>query len=176
MKIKDGKTFINILSLAFILHPSAYIPPKLGHFVGATASAQSRNALPTTTGADAQEDKIRITTEEIRLPVFAYDEYGRFDPTLVPEDILVMEDDVPQQVRSLRHVPSHLVILLDTGGDSSGLHGLSKSTSLTRAVAQQLVQRISAGDQVTVIQANERVETIQGWTADKRAVLTALQW
>lgn len=174
---RDNLISIHKLALPLPFVFAALLAVALGHCAGAAARAQSGNApQPPTTGTNAQEDQIKITTEEIRLPVFAYDEYGRFDPTLVPEDILVMEDDVPQQVRSLRHVPSHIVLLLDTGGDSSGLHGLSKSTSLTRAIAQQLVQRIPAGDQVTVIQANERVETIQGWTTDKRSVLTALQW
>lgn len=138
------------------------------------ARAQSGNAPRPVVDPETQ-DQIKITTEEVRLPVFAYDEFGRFDPTLSPDDILVLEDDVPQQVRSVRHIPSHIVLLLDTGGDATGPHGLSKSTSLTRAVAQQIVRQMKPDDQVAVIQVNERVETVQPWTADKQAALTTLQ-
>ncbi|MEJ7708797.1 MAG: VWA domain-containing protein [Pyrinomonadaceae bacterium] len=92
------------------------------------------------------------------------------------DDILVLEDDVPQQVRSVRSLPSHVLLLLDTGGDSPGLHGLSKSTSLSRAVAQQVVERIPASNQIAVMQTNDRVEMIQDWTADKRSVSNILEW
>ncbi|MCA1612805.1 MAG: hypothetical protein LC800_01375 [Acidobacteria bacterium] len=41
----------------------------------------------------------------MRIPVFARDDYGRFDPSLETDDVLVLEDGVPQQVRSIRRVP-----------------------------------------------------------------------
>lgn len=166
-----SRNFCSLIAFALLL---AVAPTHYGG-AGSLVRAQSGNVPRPSVDPDAQ-DQIRIITEEVRLPVFAYDEFGHFDPTLAPDDILVLEDDVPQQVRSVRHIPSNIVLLLDTGGDSTGPHGLSKSTSLTRAVAQQIVRQTSPGDQMTVIQVNERVETIQPWTTDKQAALTTLQW
>ncbi|HEX8422402.1 MAG TPA: hypothetical protein VF634_03280, partial [Pyrinomonadaceae bacterium] len=40
------------------------------------ARAQSGRIIPTPTPT---EDQIKVYTEEVRLPVFARDEYGRFD-------------------------------------------------------------------------------------------------
>src|SRR3954470_15586723 len=62
-------------------------------------------------------DELKVFTEEVRLPVLALDEYGHYDPTLEMDDVLILEDGVPQEVRSVRHIPSSVLLLLDTGGD-----------------------------------------------------------
>ncbi|MEJ7708798.1 MAG: hypothetical protein WKF84_02825 [Pyrinomonadaceae bacterium] len=48
------------------------------------ASAQSGSVprAQTTATAQDEQEQIRITTEEVRLPDFALDEHGHFDPTL----------------------------------------------------------------------------------------------
>lgn len=148
--------------------------------IAPSATAQSGKVTnqqrPGPPPAEDDPDRIRVITEEVRLPIFATDLSGRYDPTLVPDDVLVLEDGVPQQVQSVRHTPPHVVLLLDTGGgDGVATSGNSKSTSLTRRVAQQTVDDLAAGAQVAVIQAGERVETIQDWTDDKRAAYGALE-
>ncbi len=61
------------------------------------------------------------------IPVVALDAYGHYDPTLVIEDVLVLEDGVAQQIRSVSHIPANVLFVLDTGGgDSSGLGGVFK--------------------------------------------------
>jgi hypothetical protein len=67
--------------------------------------------------ADARDDQIRVYTEEVRLPVYARDEFGRFDPTLELDDIVVLEDNVKQQVRSIRRIPASVVLVLGAGGE-----------------------------------------------------------
>ena len=68
-----------------------------------TASAQSGVKPKPTPTPDEEE---RVFTEEVRVPVFAYDEKGRFDPTVGLDDVLVVEDEVPQQVKSVRRIPA----------------------------------------------------------------------
>ncbi len=80
-------------------------------------------------------------TEEVRLPVIAVDQFGHYDPTVVPDDILVLEDGVAQQIKSVRHIPANVLLVLDTGGELSGLGGVSKRTSLTRDVAAELLNQ-----------------------------------
>src|SRR5439155_13787351 len=85
------------------------------------------------------QEPVRVFTEEVRLPVAAMDQYGHYDPTLEVDDVMVLEDGAPQQIRSVRHIPANILFILDTGGDSNGLGGLSKKTSTTRAVALKIV-------------------------------------
>lgn len=120
------------------------------------------------------QDPVRVFTEEVRLPIVALDVYGHFDPTLEIDDVLVLEDGVPQQIRSVRHAPANVLLVLDTGGEFSGLGGVAKNTRLTREVAEDLVRRLPQGSWIEVLQANSSSQVLQSWTRDKQAVMLAL--
>lgn len=124
---------------------------------------------------DKEQERVKVFTEEVRLPIVAFDAYGHYDPTLELEDILVLEDGVAQQLRSLRHIPANVLFLLDTGGESSGLGGRSKSTSLTRQAAIDLISRLQNGTSIAVMQSGNTAEMLQPWTTDKMAVLKTLK-
>lgn len=109
------------------------------------------------------------------MPVVAFDAYGHYDPTLELEDILVLEDGVAQQLRSLRHIAPNVLFVLDTGGESSGLGGRSKSTSLTRQVASELIAKLQNGTSIAVMQSGNTAEMLQPWTTDKNVVLKTLK-
>src|SRR6476619_3316463 len=113
----------------------------------------SPSPSPSPTPIQSDDESVRVFTEEVRLPVVALDAYGHYDPTLEPEDVLILEDGVIQQVKSLRHIPANVLFLLDTGGESSGLGGMSKSTSLTREVASRLVAKLDEGSSIAVMQS-----------------------
>jgi VWFA-related protein len=129
-----------------------------------TVSAQNQSPTPTPTPGD--QERVRVFTEEVRLPVIAVDQYGHYDPTVELEDVLVLEDGVAQQLRSVRRLPPNVVLLLDTGGELSGLGGQSKKISLTRQAASELLRKLRPGTFVQIIQFNNNVETIQRWTTD----------
>lgn len=135
------------------------------------SSAQQQQPKPD----EKEQEKVRVFTEEVRLPVVALDAYGHYDPTLELDDILVLEDGVAQQLRSLRHMPANVLFVLDTGGELSGLGGLSKSTSLTRDVASELVKRLQSGTSIAVMQSGNTAELLQPWTTDKPTVLKTLK-
>jgi VWFA-related protein len=124
---------------------------------------------------EKDQEPVKVFTEEVRLPVVAFDSYGHYDPTLELDDVLVLEDGVAQQLRSLRHVPANVLFLLDTGGESSGLGGMAKSTSLTRDVASRLVTKLEDGSSIAVMQSGNATEMLQPWTTDKAAVLKTLK-
>jgi VWFA-related protein len=117
-----------------------------------------------------------VFTEEVRLPVNATDTYGRYDPTLEVDDVLVLENGVPQQIKSVRHIPANVLLVLDTGGDSNGLSGLSKKTSTTRAVALRVISRLREGDRIAVLQSSSQAELLQPWTNDLDKIVSALKW
>lgn len=108
------------------------------------------------------QDPIRIFTQEVRLPVVAYDDRERFDPTLVPEDILVVEDGVPQIVRSVRRVPANILLVFDMGSQVNA----TRNSDTTRKAALRLVQTLRPGDQIAIVQNGGRIELVQDWTTD----------
>jgi VWFA-related protein len=143
--------------------------------VSAQQQKQNPSPSPSPTPVSQEPDRVRVFTEEVRLPIEAVDSYGHYDPTLEPDDVLVLEDGVAQQVRSIRHLPANVLFVLDTGGELSGLGGLSKSTGLTRQVAMDLVRKLQEGASMAVLQSNNSVELLQSWTKDKQVVLKTLK-
>lgn len=134
-------------------------------------SAQQQPAKPD----DKDQEKVKVFTEEVRLPIVAFDAYGHYDPTLELDDVLVLEDGVAQQLRSLRHIPANVLFVLDTGGELSGVGGRSKSTSLTRDVASVLIGQLENGTSIAVMQSGNAAEMLQPWTTDKTAALKTLK-
>jgi VWFA-related protein len=132
-------------------------------------------AKPQPSPSPSPEESVKVFTEEVRLPVVAFDSYGHYDPTLELDDVLVLEDGVAQQLRSLRHITANVLFLLDTGGELSGLGGMSKTTSLTREVASRLVTKLDEGTSIAVMQSGNATEMLQPWTTDKATVLKTLK-
>jgi VWFA-related protein len=144
-------------------------------FAQATARAQSGRTAPPAPTPTPQErepqEPIRVFTEEVRLPIFVSDNYGRFDPTIELLDIIVLEDDEMQEVRSVRRIPANVLLVLDTSG---GINPVMR-TNTTRDVALSIVSVLKPGDQLAVIQAGDRVETLQGWTSDAESLKRVLK-
>lgn len=144
-------------------------------FVTTYTSAQQQQPPPKPPVDKDQDQPVRVFTEEVRLPVIALDAYGHYDPTLQLEDILVLEDGVAQQLRSLRRIPANVLFILDTGGELSGLGGRSKSTSLTRQVASELIGKLQNDTTMAVMQSGNAAEMLQPWTTNKDVVLKTLK-
>jgi len=144
--------------------------------VHSSAQTSKPKLSPTPPVEPKPEDQVKVFTEEVRLPVNATDTYGHYDPTLEVDDVLVLEDGVPQQIKSVRHIPANVLLILDTGGDSNGLSGLSKKTSTTREVALRVVWRLREGDRIAVLQSSNQAELIQPWTDDVDKIVRVLKW
>jgi VWFA-related protein len=118
-----------------------------------------------------EEETESVYTEEVRVPVFAFDEKGNFDGTLSVDDVLVVEDDVPQQVKSVRRTPASVVLLLGTGWDLDPI----VRANTTREVALSVIRNLREGDSLAVVQYNGKVDTLQGWTGDKLEAVRAVR-
>ncbi len=140
----------------------------------AALGQSQRKPLPAAT-PNEQDEPVKVFTEEVRLPVIAVDQFGHYDPTVVPDDVLVLEDGVAQQIRSVRRIPANVLIVLDTGGELSGLGGISKRTSLTKAAAVELLNKLREDTSVEVMQFNNSVEILQSWTRDRATTLNVLK-
>jgi VWFA-related protein len=138
--------------------------------VAAHSSAQLSKPKLSPTPPPKAEDQVKVFTEEVRLQVAATDTFGHYDPTLEVDDVLVLEDGVPQQVRSIRHLPANVIVLIDTG-NQLGL----KNINLTRDVALRVISNLHDGNRIEVMQFTERPELLQAWTADKQAAVKTLK-
>jgi hypothetical protein len=128
-------------------------------------------ASPQPTPLLQQQEPIKIYTEEVLLPVVATDSGGRFDPTLEPNDLMILEDGEPQTIRSVRRIPASVLLLLDTGG----FRNPAMKTKATRDLAMRLVSQLRSGDQVAALQFGGKVELIQSWTAEKEIAIHSLK-
>lgn len=137
----------------------------------AATGAVAQNPKPSPTPkADDQEPPVRVFTEEVRLQVAAKDSFGHYDPTLNIEDVLVLEDGQPQQIRSIQHLPTNVLLLLDLG-NQLGL----KDTNLTRQIAMGVVSSLNAGNKIAVMQFASQPELLQTWTSDREAIEKVLK-
>jgi len=159
---------LSVLSLALIFFASA-------HLTAQTSRPPPSPTPPVEPKTEGQEP-VKVFTEEVRLQVVALDQYGHYDPTLEVDDVLVLEDGKAQQIKSVRHIPGNILLVLDTGGDSTGLGGMSKKISTTRQVANRLIARLPEGDRVAVLQSSDRPQLLQAWTDDVDQIAQVLKW
>lgn len=124
---------------------------------------------PSTSKPDDQE-RIKIFTEEVILPIVAYDAFGRFDPAINADDVLVLEDGVSQQVKSARRIPLNVVMLIDMGS----VLPFTQHLDITRRIALRVLSKLRLGDRVILIQFTNRAEVLQDWTDDTVNVVKAL--
>jgi VWFA-related protein len=120
---------------------------------------------------DPNQDILRISTEEIGIPVFAFDGRGRFDPTVASEDLLIRENGVAQAVTGVYRVPAYVLVLADTGGELNQL----KTVKLTSTVAQKVVSELRVEDWIALMQVNNSAELIETWTRDQSDAIRTLQ-
>jgi VWFA-related protein len=138
--------------------------------MAAPLRAQS-GVRPRPTPTPEQEETETVYTEEVRIPVFAYDENGRFDPRLEVDDVLVVEDGVPQQVKSVTRVPASVLLVLGTGWDLDP----AVRANTTRDIALGVIQSLREGDRVAALQFSERTEVLQDWTNDRAQAARVLK-
>lgn len=138
-----------------------------------TISLQAQKGKPTPTPTPEestvqQEDQepVKVFTEEVRLPLVAFDDYGHFDPTLEMNDLLVLEDGEQQQIRSIRHIPASVLLVLDVDNQIT----LAKDTKTTAAIATRLLSHLRKGDEVALIQFGNGVNVLQNWTSNTEGI------
>jgi VWFA-related protein len=120
----------------------------------------------------ADQEMLKVFTQEVRLPVAAFDAFERFDPTLEARDLVVLEDDVPQEVRSISRAPASVLIVFDMG---STVSARTRDDETAREAAMRLISTLRYGDRVAIIQNSRRVELLQDWTDEQGLATHVLQ-
>ncbi|MFL6231331.1 MAG: VWA domain-containing protein [Pyrinomonadaceae bacterium] len=134
--------------------------------------AQQPTPSPSPTPAREEQEPIKVFTQEVRVPVAAFDQFENFDPTLEARDLLVLEDDVPQQVRSITRAPANVLVVFDLGGKASTA---TRNDSTARDATIHLIASLRRGDHVALVQNSRRAEVFQDWTDDLGYATHALQ-
>jgi VWFA-related protein len=83
----------------------------------------------------------------------------------------VFEDDVRQEIRSIRRVPVSVLLLLDTAGELNP----AMSVRTTREIATHLISNLRAGDHMAAFQFGGRLELIQDWTTKREDATLAIK-
>lgn len=132
----------------------------------------SANILAQTPTPTPPEEKPEIVyTEEIKVNVAAFDKKGNFAEGLKKEDIVISEDGQIHQANSVAHIPSNVLILLDTGGKDRQ----AKDFKTTREAAKALIGSLQSDDKIAVMQYFDKVELLSDWTTDKTQAIESLK-
>ncbi len=138
--------------------------------VAVSISAQSGRVQQTPT-PPRDDDTVRVSTEEIKLNVLAFDEKGEFFRDMTAQDLVITENNVLHQPASVRRLPANVLIVMDTGGELRSVKSLEKTRNVARAVSEALVP----GDSVAVMQYSDKAEIVGEWTSDKGQMLAAIK-
>ena len=117
------------------------------------------------------QEILKIPVEEVRVPVFATDDRGRFDTQLSVNDLLIREDGIAQKIRGVYRVPAYVVLLADTGGEVNPL----KTVRLTANVAAEFIDKLRSEDSIAVMQVNNHVELISDWSQNRAEIIQSIR-
>lgn len=139
-------------------------------YVGAVGQSGRHSAE--TKGDD--DDVVRIRTDEVMLPISVRDSTGRSVAGLSPENFLIYDNKVRQEIASFnrRRVPANIVLLMDASGS------VFAQMRFIREAAKNFVQGLLKEDRVSVMQFADRVEILQDWisAAEVSQLEKALDW
>lgn len=116
------------------------------------------------------EDAVRVLTEEVHLTLSAEGPIRGFIPKLRVDDFTIYEDGVPQVVTSIRSLPANVLLLIDTGAALT----FAKDRETLDVAAQLFVGNLLEKSAVSVVQYNDRVETLVPWTSDKEIAFASM--
>jgi VWFA-related protein len=142
------------------------IPPAVFPALLAAVRALAQEADP------AQErPRFRVNVDTVSLAVSVQDGEGRLLSGLPQENFQVFEDGVLQQVQffSQGELPLRMVILVDTSGS------MREKLALAQEAAVRFVRSLKPGDEVQVVEFNDRVLTLVEFTRDFDEVEQAIR-
>jgi VWFA-related protein len=128
--------------------------------------------LSATAFAQQQEpdDTIRVESNLVQLNVGVADHKGHAVTDLTQNDFTIYEDGVKQSIAHFEPVssPFSLVLLLDVSGSTLDFRQSLKQSAL------RFIDALGPDDRVEVVAFNEKIETLQHFTADRKKIAFAI--
>jgi Ca-activated chloride channel family protein len=127
--------------------------------------------LPRPGGGAPPPVTFEAEVEVVNLNVSVVDALGHFVTGLGRPDFAVFEDGIKQQLSIFddEELPISLVLMID--GSASMLGKLED----TRAAAARFVETLTARDVAQVTQFNDRINVLQDFTSDQKALAASLE-
>jgi Ca-activated chloride channel family protein len=121
--------------------------------------------------AQDQDDTVRVESNLVILNVGVADRKGKAVTDLSRGDFTVYEDGVKQSVVSFEPAasPFSLVLLLDMSGSTLNFRPTLKQSAL------RFIDALGPEDRVEVVSFNDKVRTLQGFTADRGKIAFAIE-
>jgi VWFA-related protein len=121
--------------------------------------------------AQDEPDVVRTSTNLVILNVGVADPKGRAVTNLSQSDFNVYEDGVKQSVVSFEPstAPFSLVLLLDMSGSTINFRPTLKQSAL------RFIDALGPDDRVEVVAFNDKVQTLQHFTGDRREIAFAIE-
>ncbi len=115
--------------------------------------------------------QFRVSVDTVSLAVTVEDDEGRLVTELPRENFQIFEDGVEQEIQffSRGELPLRMVILVDTSGS------MRSKLELAQEAAVRFVRSLKPGDQVQVVEFNDRVLTLAEFTSDFDQVEQAIR-
>jgi VWFA-related protein len=118
-----------------------------------------------------ERPRFRVSVDTVSLAVSVLGEDGQLVQDLPQENFQVFEDGVEQNIQffSRGELPLRMVILIDTSGS------MRERMQLAQEAAVQFVRSLEPGDEVQVVEFNDRVLTLAEFTDDFDQVEAAIR-
>ena len=119
------------------------------------------------------QERFRSGVELVNVTATVTDSSGRFVSGLQQSDFVVYEDDQPVEIThfNAERVPVSLGIVLDTSRSMAG----EKMTAARAAVRRLLVSLPDPQDEFFLYRFDHTPHLVEGWTADRNRMSSALQ-
>jgi Ca-activated chloride channel family protein len=120
---------------------------------------------------EEQRPQFRVSVDTVSLAVTVLDDDGHLVNDLPEENFQVFEDGVEQTIQFFARgeLPLKMVILLDTSGS------MRSKITMAQEAAVRFVRSLKTGDEVQVVEFNDRVLTLAPFTKDFDQVEEAIR-
>ena len=111
-----------------------------------------------------------VEVEIVNLTVSVTDARNRYVTDLEEKDFAVYEDGIRQELSVFTHenLPISLVLLIDTSAS------MDQKLQVAQAAAIRFIATLRSQDAAEVVQFNDRIKTLQGFTADHELLEAAV--
>ncbi|HEU4594480.1 MAG TPA: VWA domain-containing protein [Pyrinomonadaceae bacterium] len=118
-----------------------------------------------------EDEVVKISSNEVLLPVTVRDASGRLVSDLRREDFRVYEDgrEQPLSELSLRRVPVDVALLVDSSSS------VAANFEDFRRAAEEFASRLDTEDRISLIKFDDRIELLLDWTRSRLQLRRALR-
>jgi len=123
------------------------------------------------TSESDQRPRFEVSVDMVSLSITAFDDEKKLVTDLGEEDFAIYEDGVEQEIRvfSREDLPLRMIVLLDTSSS------MRMKMKMAQDAAIEFVRSLKVGDQVKVIQFNDRVLILEDFSSDVERVAEAIR-